>query len=183
MTWANLVTCLRLLLIPVVVLVYSAGFTGAGFWAALIFTIASLSDFLDGFLARRLNQVSNFGAFLDPVADKLLVAVALIMLVADYPVLLAASGIIIGREILISALREWMAGEGHRDAVAVAFTGKLKTTFQMIAIVALILAGPGWPAWIFTLGLVLIHIAALLSVWSMVEYFSKAWGVLFPKSD
>jgi len=180
MTWANLVTCLRLLLIPVVLWCYSANFPHANIWAAALFMIASLSDFLDGYLARRLNQISAFGAFLDPVADKLLVAMALIMLVAAYPVLLPAAGLIIARELLISALREWMAGQGKRDAVAVAFTGKLKTTVQMIAIVTLMLASATTPDWLFTLGLGLIYSAALLSLWSMAEYFRNAWRELFP---
>ncbi len=180
MTWPNLVTYLRLLLIPVVVWCYNADFDYANVWAAALFSIASLSDLLDGYLARKLNQTSEFGAFLDPVADKLLVAIALIMLVAAYPELLLATGIIIGREILISALREWMAGRGERDAVAVAFSGKLKTTVQMIAIITLMLADPFFPPMLYNAGNLLLHVAALLSLWSMAQYFRNAWHVLFP---
>ena len=182
MNWANLVTYVRLLLIPVVVVVYYSDLPAPNVWAALLFAVASLSDLLDGYLARRLNLTSEFGAFLDPVADKLLVAIVLIMLVENYPVLLAATTVIIGREILISALREWMATRGKRSAVAVAFSGKLKTTVQMIAIIALILAAPQYPPIFWELGLVLIHIAALLSLYSMFHYFRNAWSVLFPKS-
>ena len=182
MTWPNLVTFLRLLLIPVVVWCYNADFDYANVWAAALFSIASLSDLLDGYLARRLNQTSEFGAFLDPVADKLLVAIALIMLVAAHPGLLLATGVIIGREILISALREWMASKGQRDAVAVAFSGKLKTTVQMIAIITLMLADPFFPPMLYNGGSLLLYIAAILSIWSMLQYFRNASHVLFPKA-
>ncbi len=178
MNWANLVTYLRILLIPAVIAVYYASFPSANLWAAILFTIASLSDWLDGFLARKLGLTSAFGAFLDPVADKLLVAIVLIMLVAAYPVLLLATGIIISREILISALREWMASRGQRDAVAVAFSGKLKTTVQMIAIIALLLYSAEAHQWIWQLGFWGIHLAALLSVYSMVHYFKNASSAL-----
>ncbi|MDD9896074.1 MAG: CDP-diacylglycerol--glycerol-3-phosphate 3-phosphatidyltransferase [Gammaproteobacteria bacterium] len=178
MNWANLITFLRLLLIPVVIICYYASFSSANLWAAILFTIASMSDWLDGYLARKLGLTSAFGAFLDPVADKLLVAMVLIMLVTAYPVLLLATGIIISREILISALREWMASKGRRDAVAVAFSGKLKTTVQMFAIIALLFYSAESPQWIWQLGLWGIHLAALLSVYSMVHYFRNAWSAL-----
>lgn len=183
MNWANLVTYLRLLLIPLVILCYFSGIPHANVVATVLFAIASLSDLLDGYLARRLNLTSEFGAFLDPVADKLLVAAVLIMLVSVYPQLMWPTLIIISREILISALREWMASRGQRNAVAVAFTGKLKTTFQLIALGALLLAGPAFPQWIFTVGFVLLLAAAVLSLYSMFFYFSKAWKVLFPDQE
>jgi len=178
LNWANLVTYLRLLLIPVVVWVYFSGLPHAPILAALLFAVASLSDLLDGYLARKLELTSDFGAFLDPVADKLLVATVLIMLAVVYPSLMVPTLLIIGREILISALREWMAGRGQRGAVAVAFSGKLKTTFQMIALGGLIAASEPLPQWIFSLGYWLLWVAAVLSLWSMMEYFRRAWGTL-----
>lgn len=183
MNWANLVTYSRIALIPVVVSVYYSDMVYANFLAALIFTIAAVSDWLDGYLARRLDLSSEYGAFIDPVADKLLIAVVLLLLVTVYPVIWIATSIIIAREILVSALREWMATRGNRDSVAVAFSGKLKTTVQMIAIIALLLAGSSLPDWILTLGLGLIYLAALLSIWSMVHYFRNAYEVLSPKEE
>jgi CDP-diacylglycerol--glycerol-3-phosphate 3-phosphatidyltransferase len=180
MNWANLITYFRVLLIPVVVLSYYSDFPHANVLAAMLFTLASLSDWLDGYLARRLNQTSEFGAFLDPVADKLLVVTMLIMLVGDLNPLLAPTIVIIAREVLISALREWMAIRGHRAAVAVAFSGKLKTTFQMIAIVALILVSESSPDWLLMAGYVMIYIAALLSLYSALHYFKAARPYLTP---
>jgi CDP-diacylglycerol---glycerol-3-phosphate 3-phosphatidyltransferase len=182
MNWANLVTYLRILLIPLVILCFFSSLPNANFWAALLFTLASLSDWLDGFLARRLRQTSEFGAFLDPVADKLLVAIVLIMLVAAYPSLLLVTAVIITRELLISALREWMASRGQRDVVAVAFSGKLKTTVQMIAIIGLLLYIPAYPNWFWQIAMLLIHVAALLSVYSMFHYFRNAWSSLQDES-
>lgn len=176
--WANIVTYLRLVLIPVVILVYFSGHTHAPVLAALLFTVASLSDLLDGYLARKLKLSSDFGAFLDPVADKLLVNAVLIMLTVVYPSLLVPTLLIISREVLISALREWMASRGKRGLVAVAFSGKLKTTFQMIALGGLIASGEALPEWIFDIGYWLLWVAAVLSIYSMLEYFSRAWGVL-----
>ena len=144
------------------------------FIAAALFALASLSDWLDGYLARRLELTSEFGAFLDPVADKLLVVTVLIMLVGELNTLLLPTIVIIAREFLISALREWMASRGHREAVAVAFSGKLKTTFQMIAIIVLILVTDATPDWLLMLGYVMITIAALLSLWSALQYFKAA---------
>jgi CDP-diacylglycerol---glycerol-3-phosphate 3-phosphatidyltransferase len=178
MNWANLVTYLRILLIPAVIACFHSTIPSANLWATVLFSIASLSDWLDGYLARKLNQSSEFGAFLDPVADKLLVAVVLIMLVASYPVLWFAAAVIITRELLISALREWMAGKGKRDTVAVAFSGKLKTTIQMFAIIGLLLANDEYPHWIWQIGFYGIHFAALISVYSMLQYFKNAWSTL-----
>ena len=175
MNWANQVTYLRLILIPVVMLVFYSGFTAANWGAEILFALASLSDWLDGYLARRSNQASEFGAFLDPVADKLLVVMVLLMLVTVHPSLLPAAAVIIMRELLVSALREWMATRGHRDAVAVAFAGKLKTTVQMVAIIALLLYQPSFPRWFWLGAFFLIHVAALLSIYSMLGYFRAAW--------
>ena len=180
MNWANLITYFRMLLIPMVVLSYYSELQYANMMAAMLFSLASLSDWLDGYLARRLNQTSEFGAFLDPVADKLLVVTVLIMLVGELNPLLAPTIVIIAREVLISALREWMATRGHREAVAVAFSGKLKTTFQMIAIVTLILVTESSPDWLLMTGFVMIYIAALLSLYSALHYFKAARPFLTP---
>ena len=180
MNWANLITYFRMLLIPMVVLSYYSELQYANMMAAMLFSLASLSDWLDGYLARRLNQTSEFGAFLDPVADKLLVVTVLIMLVGELTPLLAPTIVIIAREVLISALREWMATRGHREAVAVAFSGKLKTTFQMIAIVTLILVTESSPDWLLMTGFVMIYIAALLSLYSALHYFKAARPYLTP---
>lgn len=178
MNWANQVTYLRLLLIPLVIACFYSGLSNANLLAALLFTMASFSDWLDGYLARRLNQTSDFGAFLDPVADKLLVVIVLIMLVTVYSNLLLATAVIIAREIIMSALREWMALKGQREAVAVAFSGKLKTTVQMIAIILLLLATPHYLEWLWQLGLILLYLAAVLSVYSMLQYLKSAWPTL-----
>ena len=181
MNWANFTTVSRILLIPVVIAFYYAEMEYAHLLAGVLFAIASLTDWLDGYLARKLNQTSEFGAFLDPVADKLLIAAVLLMLVTVYPAILFATAIIISRELLISALREWMAARGQRDTVKVAFSGKLKTTVQMIAISALLICTATTPEWVWQLGYILINVAALLSLYSMFHYFRNAWGTLFPK--
>lgn len=178
MNWANVVTIIRLVLIPVVVLCFYSGMPASNFWAAFLFTIASLSDWLDGFLARKLDLASDFGAFLDPIADKLLVVVVLIVLVTTYESLVIAAVVLISREILISALREWMTLKGRRNLVSVEFSGKLKTSIQMIAIIALLLFGADMPQWVWQLGFLGIHLAALISIYSMVVYFKNAWRTL-----
>lgn len=182
MNWANFATISRVLLIPVVIYCYHLDTQFSHWLAAILFAIASLTDWLDGYLARKLDQTSEFGAFLDPVADKLLVAVMMIMLVSVYPALLLAAGIIIAREMLVSALREWMASKGKRDKVAVAFSGKIKTTVQMLAIITLLLANPALPEWVLMLGYALIYLAAVLSISSMWQYFRGAWSDLQPKA-
>ena len=183
MNWANIATYSRILLIPVIIACYYSGAGTAHLLAAIIFTVASLTDWLDGYLARSLNQTTAFGAFLDPVADKLLICVILIMLVAEYRALMIAAAIIISRELLISSLREWMARRELRDTVAVIFSGKLKTTIQMIATIILLLADDSLPKWVWFSGYLLLNLAALVSVWSMIHYFRNAWSVLFQKSD
>lgn len=177
MNAANLVTCSRVLLVPVIVLVYYSGFAWSQLAAAGLFAIASISDWLDGYLARKLNMASAFGAFLDPVADKLLVVMALVLLTANYPSpwFVIPVAVIIGREVFVSALREWMASRNQRDVVAVGYIGKVKTTVQMISITLLLLWTPVWPAWVLHLGYVLIYLSAALSVWSMMIYLKAAW--------
>jgi CDP-diacylglycerol--glycerol-3-phosphate 3-phosphatidyltransferase/cardiolipin synthase len=178
----NLLTWLRIWLIPVFVAVFylPAGWVHpqwVNFVATAIFGVAAATDWLDGYLARALNQTSAFGAFLDPVADKLMVAAALILLVQLGRVDAIIALIIVGREIAISALREWMSGVGKSKSVAVSFIGKLKTTAQMVAILLLlyhdrllqIIDAQAWGTW-------LIYIAAVLTLWSMGYYLKKAFA-------
>jgi CDP-diacylglycerol--glycerol-3-phosphate 3-phosphatidyltransferase len=177
---ANTITITRIALVPVVVILYFAEFPHHYLWASAIFAVASFSDWLDGYVARKFNQTSEFGAFLDPVADKLLVALVLVLLVASYSTVwfIMPVSIIIGREILVSALREWMASRGKRDVVAVTFAGKVKTTVQMIAIIILLASDPSGPEFYVQLGYAGIYIAAALSLYSMFIYFRGAWGYL-----
>ncbi len=177
MNIALLLTFLRLLAIPVFGIVYYLPFQWAHPIAAIIFVVAAITDWLDGYLARSLKQVTEFGAFLDPVADKLLVGVALILVVGEHyaSYLTIPAAIIICREILISALREWMAEIGKRASIAVTFLSKLKTVMQMVAMIALIWFAPGMRAWVLTLGVVLLWIAAALTLWTMIVYLRVAW--------
>lgn len=184
----NWLTLFRIILIPIVVLVYYLPFMWKPVWWALplsaaLFTVAALTDLLDGYLARKLGQTTPFGAFLDPVADKLIVAAALVMLaeVHSNPWLTVPAIIIIGREIVISALREWMAELGKRASVAVSMIGKFKTTMQMIAIIVLLSQDPGTNLSIA--GLVLLQVAAALTLWSMIVYLRAAWPELSPFKD
>lgn len=180
----NLLTLLRILLIPVFVVLFYLPVPWARLACALVFGAAALTDWLDGWLARRWGQTSPLGSFLDPVADKLMVAVALVLLVqADPRVLLALpAAVIIGREITVSALREWMAELGARAQVAVSLLGKFKTTAQMVAIVLLILEESIVGVPVYDLGLVLLYIAAFLTLWSMVMYLRAAWPSLTARS-
>jgi len=176
----NLLTWLRILAIPIFVGIF---YLPAGWLtieqksliATVIFTGAAITDWLDGFLARALNQMSAFGAFLDPVADKLMVAAALIVLVYLERLGAPVALIIIGREIAVSALREWMAQIGQSGSVAVSFLGKIKTTAQMIAIPLLLYHDDfmdGFNA--HEIGTWLIYVAAFLTLWSMVYYLRAA---------
>ncbi|MES9970391.1 MAG: CDP-diacylglycerol--glycerol-3-phosphate 3-phosphatidyltransferase [Candidatus Thiodiazotropha sp.] len=172
----NILTLLRIVLIPVFVLLFYLPVEWARLSCALVFSIAAVTDWFDGYLARRWGQVSPFGAFLDPVADKLMVAVSLLLLVQSEPTPAFAipAAVIIGREITISALREWMAELGARTMVAVSLIGKFKTAVQMIAILLLIYEEPLWNIPIYTVGFVLLYIAAILTLWSMVIYIRAA---------
>lgn len=180
MNIANLVTISRVLLVPVIVLVYYSPMPFSQLIAAVLFTLASITDWLDGFLARRLNQLSAFGAFLDPVADKLLVVMALVLLTANYPGpwFVIPTAIIIGREVFVSALREWMASRSLREVVAVGYIGKVKTTVQMLAIIVLLAYTPALPVLILYSGYFLLYLSAALSLWSMMVYLKKALPVL-----
>lgn len=176
MTLPNLLTWLRIVLIPVLGLLFLLPTPWANAAAAGVFALASLTDWLDGYLARRWNQMSAFGAFLDPVADKLIVAIALIIVVVESPGALLAvpAAVIIGREIAVSALREWMAELGQRASVAVGMVGKIKTTAQMSAIILLLFRHDllGLPIW--QMGLFLLYVAAGLTLYSMFLYMTAA---------
>ncbi|HUN67491.1 MAG TPA: CDP-diacylglycerol--glycerol-3-phosphate 3-phosphatidyltransferase [Burkholderiales bacterium] len=180
LTLPNLVTLLRILLIPLIVGIFyvpDAWLTdeGKNIAATAVFIVAAASDWLDGYLARKLNQMSAFGAFLDPVADKLVVIGALVVLLKLGRVDMVVALIIIGREIAISALREWMATVGRSRNVAVAFIGKLKTVLQMIAIPLLLFEDRLFGLVdCFALGTVMIYIAAVLTVVSMLYYLRRA---------
>ncbi len=180
----NILTGLRIVLIPVLVVAYYLPGPWGHRIATGVFVLAALTDWLDGYLARRLNQHSPLGAFLDPVADKLVVATALVLLasdptlwgeVLDGRVFAVTVAIIIGREITVSALREWMAELGHRAAVAVSVLGKIKTIGQMLAITLLLYREPlaGLP--VFRWGEWLLYAAAVLTLWSMFLYLRSAW--------
>ncbi len=142
-----------------------------------LFILAAVTDWLDGYLARSLAQSTPLGAFLDPVADKLLVAVILVMLASQLQTgyLFVPAAIIVCREIAISALREWMAELGKRTRVAVSDIAKIKTAFQMVAISVLLGYGPAMPMWILWLGIALLYVAVLLTLWSMLIYLRAAW--------
>lgn len=173
-TIPNLLTALRVAAIPMMVICYYLPQPISTVGAAVVFIVASVTDWFDGWLARRLGQTSQFGAFLDPVADKLLVSVALILLLhrMDNVFITLAAMVVIGREIVISALREWMAQLGKRASVAVNSIAKLKTGVQMTAI-PILLWYPSKPAGeeLRLLGLFLLALAVLLTLWSMVIYF------------
>ena len=180
----NLLTWARILLIPLVVGVYYLPLTAAeqNFIATAAFLVAAITDWVDGWLARMLNQTSAFGAFLDPVADKLMVAAALVMLVKLDRADAILAFIIIGREIAISALREWMANIGAAKSVAVSMIGKLKTIAQMTAIPLLLWDRPLGPLDVRLLGTWSLWIAAVLTLWSMAYYLRKAWPEISARS-
>ncbi len=180
----NILTYGRILAIPVLVIFFYLPVEWSAFAATLVFMVAAVTDWLDGYLARRWNQTSAFGAFLDPVADKLIVAAALIILVERNPTsaesiyLALPTIVIIGREIAISALREWMAEIGESAAVAVSMIGKVKTTVQMIAITLLLYQAPIVGVSAADAGLVLLYVSAILTFYSMVIYLKAAWPIL-----
>ncbi|HEX5371588.1 MAG TPA: CDP-diacylglycerol--glycerol-3-phosphate 3-phosphatidyltransferase [Aquabacterium sp.] len=176
----TLLTWARIVAIPLIVGVFYLPLPAAdvNMWASVLFVVVALTDWLDGWLARRLNQTSSFGAFLDPVADKFLVCASLLILLEVGRVNAMVAMVIIGREIAISALREWMAQIGASRSVAVHMLGKLKTAAQMAAIVLLLYHGDlgfvGLPVDAQTLGTWLIYIACGLTVWSMAYYLKKS---------
>jgi CDP-diacylglycerol--glycerol-3-phosphate 3-phosphatidyltransferase len=180
----NLITVLRVLLIPIFILLFYLPYHWSYMAASTVFAFAAATDWLDGYLARRLEQSTPFGAFLDPVADKLMVAVALVLLVQAHANLWLTlpAAVIIGREIVISALREWMAELGARAQVAVSNLGKWKTAAQMLALVILLANPPAFTFWV-VLGYVLLILAAGLTLWSMLQYLRAAWPHLKTTAD
>ena len=181
----NILTLLRILLIPVFVFVFYLPWEWKHLTVAAIFGIAAATDWLDGYLARRLDQFTPFGAFLDPVADKLIVSAALLVLLQTHPTPLFVfpALVIVSREIVISALREWMAEVGKRTSVAVSYLGKVKTTLQMTAITVLLAVDPTkHPEWDIV-GTVLLYVAAILTLWTMVIYLRAAWPELSSAPD
>ena len=184
----NNLTLLRIALIPCLILVFylsdqTLSLYQKNLTATLIFLFAAITDWLDGYFARRLNQTSDFGAFIDPVADKLIVIAALILLVELGRIESIVAFIIIAREFTISSLREWMAMLGKSGSIAVAFIGKLKTTLQMIAILFLLYSENILFFPIALIGKILIYIAALLTIISMIYYLKIAFKILKEKKD
>ena len=183
-TLPTLITLLRIALIPLFVVVFYLPYSWANVVATIIFTLAAISDWVDGYLARSMQLESPFGAFLDPVADKLMVVVVIILLVEAHPSIAIAlpSVIIVAREISISALREWMAELGSRTTVRVSSIGKFKTAAQMIALGFMIYYEPLYGLPIFDIGLVVYYVAALLTITSMVIYLRAAWPIIMQNS-
>jgi CDP-diacylglycerol--glycerol-3-phosphate 3-phosphatidyltransferase len=187
MNLPNYITALRIFFLPVFIIIFYLPFHSARLVAGAIFTLACVTDWLDGYLARVLKQTSRLGAFLDPVADKLTVAIVLVLLVGDNDLhwIAIPAAIIVGREIVISALREWMAEIGRRTSMAVTFLGKFKTTIQMFSLGFLISFKPGYSGygWLGILGYVLLYLAAMLTIWSMFIYLRVAWPDLIEKNS
>lgn len=187
---ANVLTFARIIMIPLVVVLFYLPHKWASDAAAWLFIAAAVTDSLDGYLARRLGQTSALGAFLDPVADKLMVVTALILLVSYDPPMLEfirfdphvlitlTAAVIVGREITISALREWMAELGARGTVAVSSLGKLKTIFQMTGLSMMLFRSDVWFIPAFELGVYCLVAAAALTLWSMIVYLRSAWPAL-----
>jgi CDP-diacylglycerol--glycerol-3-phosphate 3-phosphatidyltransferase len=179
-TIPNIITIVRVLLIPVFVLVYFLDWKWAHQAGAFIFWFAAITDWVDGYLARKLNQSTAFGAFLDPVADKLIVAAALLLITHSYetPWITVPAILLMSREIYISALREWMGQRGKQDLVKVSFIGKSKTTAQMLALIGLLSEMEyfmGIQIYWVSLGYIFLYFAAILSFWSMLVYTKAAW--------
>ena len=185
MTLPLFLTLMRIALIPVLVLFFYLPYAWSGIAAAVVFILAAITDWLDGYLARRMGLMSSFGAFLDPVADKLMVATALVLMVQEPPDLFLphifftlSVAIIVGREIAISGLREWMSEMGERGTVKVGLMGKLKTIFQMTAISLLLFEHNLFGLPILDIGELLLYLAAALTLWSMWAYLRAAWPVM-----
>lgn len=184
---ANILTLARIVMIPLVVILFYLPYGWAKPATAIVFILAAITDSLDGYLARKLGQTSALGAFLDPVADKLMVVVALVLLVSYSPprlelirfdphvLITITAAVIVGREITISALREWMAEMGARGKVAVSSMGKLKTIFQMTGLSCMLFRSDVWFIPAFELGVYCLVAAAALTLWSMIVYLKAAW--------
>ena len=186
MTFPTVLTLLRIALVPVLVLFFYLPFAWSNIACVIVFVLAALTDWADGYIARRSGTISRFGAFLDPVADKIMVSTALVLLVQSQDVHQAlfavASAIIIGREITISALREWMSEIGERSRVNVSRVGKTKTGFQMTAIGFLLYRDDmGWLP-VPLIGEFLLYTAAALTLWSMWMYLQASWPAMSENS-
>lgn len=179
MSLPNFLSLIRILLIPLFVICFYLPFSWTHIATAVIFALAAVTDWFDGYFARKWNQTTPFGAFIDPVADKLMVSVAIVLLVEAHASawFTVAAVIIICREIVVSALREWMAELGKRASVAVSFIGKVKTAMQMLALVVLLAAKPEHTLWV-NIGMIAFYIAAVLTLWSMFAYLKAAWPEL-----
>lgn len=174
----NILTLFRLFLIPVFLVCFYSGIEQARFWAAFVFCLAAITDALDGYIARKFQQSTLFGAFLDPVADKVMVCAAMVLVAVDSNSLWVTMPaiVIISREIVISALREWMASIGKRANVAVSNIGKYKTTAQMLALIGLIWRPDWWLiSWFTPAAMIMLYIATILTLWSMYQYLKAAW--------
>jgi CDP-diacylglycerol--glycerol-3-phosphate 3-phosphatidyltransferase/cardiolipin synthase len=180
---ANTLTWIRIAAIPAVVWCFFSDLVFARPIAGIVFGLAAITDLLDGYVARRLGQTSKFGEFLDPVADKLMVAVVLVLLVQSDPriALALTAAVIIGREITVSGLREWMAIIGKRQSVAVSFGGKLKTMLQMFGIGLMVYQHPALGIDPYEVGFVLLLVAAGMTLWSMFVYIRSAWPLMTEK--
>ncbi len=180
MTLATYLTFLRISLIPVMVAAFYLPLEGSGILAAAIFALASLTDWLDGYLARRFRETTPFGAFLDPVADKLMVVAALLLLVQNYPTpwMALAAMAIIGREIAIVSLREWIALVGRGERLTVSTSGKIKTTLQMVAITLLLLATEVDRRPLRLGGGLLLFAAVVMTLWSLWDYLRQIWPLI-----
>lgn len=177
MNLPTLLTLMRIFVIPLVVICYYLPVYWAHPLAAFIFLLACITDWLDGYLARRYQLTTRLGAFLDPIADKLLVAIVLVIVVGEslIPGLAIPAAVIVGREVAISGLREWMAEMGKRTSMAVTFIAKIKTALQMIALILLLWYSPADSThWVLWLGTLFLWIAAVLTIWSMIVYIKLA---------
>ncbi|HSW93830.1 MAG TPA: CDP-diacylglycerol--glycerol-3-phosphate 3-phosphatidyltransferase [Gammaproteobacteria bacterium] len=190
----NILTLCRILVIPFLVLIFYLPVPWAHPAAAVLFTLACLTDWLDGYAARSLKLSTRLGAFLDPVADKLMVSVVLVLLVGEPQIqmirfsstvyaipalaITLPAAIIVSREIIVSALREWMAEIGKRTSVAVSWMGKVKTTVQMVSLIVLLYCDASTPVLIVLIGYLLLYASAVLTIWSMVIYLKAAWPTL-----
>jgi len=190
MNWPNMLTFIRISLIPLLVIFYYVPVWGH-LLAAIVFTIAGFTDWLDGYLARSLQQATKLGAFLDPVADKLIVCIVLVLIVGEpqfqfvsfksrvinIPAFFITipAAIIVSRELIVSALREWMADLGKRAKVAVSYLGKVKTAVQMFSLLILLLCDNGTSSIVVLMGYVLLYAAAVLTIWSMLIYLNMVW--------
>jgi CDP-diacylglycerol--glycerol-3-phosphate 3-phosphatidyltransferase len=181
----NALTLFRILLLPVFIGLFYMHYSWSYMASAAVFALAGVTDWLDGYLARKLDQSTPFGAFLDPVADKLMVAIALVLLVERFGAwwFTIPAAVIISREIVISALREWMAELGKRTSVAVSYVGKIKTALQMISILTLLASIPETSGYVHWAGVILLYLAALLTLWSMVVYLRAAIPEFKLKAD